>query len=344
MIDIDGAVTNNDLLALVEKAGAQMQKVSSEWRGACPLHGGDNNNAFAVYHKDGKDRWRCFTGPCGGGDILDFVMKWQGFKDFMDAYHYLEGDISPDPQLVAQHAAEKAARVIAEMEAQITRAQNVLNELRHAQTWLTYHQQLIARPDHRELWRRRGVSDAWQDFWKLGYCPSFAVGSGDERITTPSLTIPVFGAAQGDDWPVMNVRHRLLNPPKPNDKYRPDRPGLQVAPYIANPYSGWDTDPVLVLEGEIKTMVTFSAFWQEGETIQIIGIPGKTQFRSIADHLRGHDVYICFDPDASEQAHEAAHIVGGKAITFPMKIDDAINAGALDKAGIKRLLRMGRKS
>ena len=40
--------------------------------GACPLHHGDNPNAFQLDTK--KNLFRCFT-HCGGGSIFDFVMK-----------------------------------------------------------------------------------------------------------------------------------------------------------------------------------------------------------------------------------------------------------------------------
>ena len=341
MIDIPGAVQHNDLRSLAEQAGAQFHRAGSEWRSRCPLHGGDNNDAFAIYHKDGKEYWHCFTGPCGGGDVLDFVMRWRGFTDFMDAYHYLEGDVRHAPEVVAQHAAEQAARAIAEMEAQIQKAQSVLDELRRAQRWLAYHQNMLERPDAREMWRQRGLPDDWQDFWKLGYCDAFTVGTDQGPWVTPTLTIPVFGA--GADWPVMNIRHRLLKPPKPNDKYRPDRPGLSSVPYIANPFLGWDTDPILVVEGEIKSMVTFRTVWDKGQTMQVIGIPGKTQFRSIAAQLMGHDVYICFDPDADQQAIEAARAVGGKVIYLPIKIDDAILSGNLDQRSLQFRLKTARK-
>jgi CHC2-type zinc finger protein len=51
------------------------------WRAACPLHGGDNPQAFSV---DAETLlWNCFT-HCGGGDAVDFVMKAEGL-DFVGA-------------------------------------------------------------------------------------------------------------------------------------------------------------------------------------------------------------------------------------------------------------------
>jgi hypothetical protein len=339
-MDINGTILKNDLIDIAERAGANFHHAGREQRSACPLHGGNNINAFAVYMDDtGKQRWKCFTGSCGSGDMYDFVMAWQGI-DFVGAYRFLGGEQHPDPAKVTAAAHERAehARVCAEEKA--NEYLRTLTDLRNAKTWLAYHQQLDQKPDARELWRKRGVPDDWQNFWQLGYCSSFTAGFDGGAWLTPTLTIPVFDP----EWNVMNIRHRLLNPPKPNDKYRPERPGLQAAPYIAYPSLGWDTDPIFVVEGEVKSMITFLTMWRKDEpAFQVIGIPGKNQFRGIVDQLQGHDVYICFDPDATQQAAEAARMVKGRYCTFPMKIDDAINAGALDKDGITRLMKMGRK-
>ena len=48
--------------------------------GACPLHHGDNPNAFRVDKE--RNLFNCFT-HCGGGSIIDFVMK----KEKLSCYH-----------------------------------------------------------------------------------------------------------------------------------------------------------------------------------------------------------------------------------------------------------------
>ena len=50
---------------LVEETGAKVRR----GRCACPLHGGDNPEAFSVSPKG----WHCWTGACGGGDGVAFV-------------------------------------------------------------------------------------------------------------------------------------------------------------------------------------------------------------------------------------------------------------------------------
>jgi hypothetical protein len=338
-MDIQSVVLSNDLLAWAEKAGAKFRRAGSEWRSHCPIHGGDNNQAFAVYTNNGKQMYKCFTHDCGCGDVLDFVMRWQGC-DKMTAYRMLGGEEQPDPVMAARAAEETARRAIADMEAKMEQYQRVLEDLRRTQSWITHHRRLLEDDKNRELWRRRGIINAYQEYWELGYCDDFVLNFEGAKWHTPTLTIPI---RDGSDQ-IVNMRHRLLSPPMPNDKYRPDRPGLQAAPFIAFRGLGWDTDPILVVEGEIKSMVTMQTIYSDGCTVQVVGIPGKTAYRGILDQLQGHDVYICFDPDADKEAEEAARAVNGKVMTIPMKIDDAILAGCLDRQSLQLRMKAARKA
>lgn len=64
----------------------ELKRQGSEWRGACPLHGGDGPN-FAVNAESGL--WHCFTG-CNddGGDALAFLQRKDGLT-FLEALHAL---------------------------------------------------------------------------------------------------------------------------------------------------------------------------------------------------------------------------------------------------------------
>jgi hypothetical protein len=56
-----------------------LRKVAEgKYRGPCPMHGGDNINGFGVERYQGRWRWRCFTGDCGGGSAIDIVMSREG--------------------------------------------------------------------------------------------------------------------------------------------------------------------------------------------------------------------------------------------------------------------------
>lgn len=54
--------------------------------GPCPVHGGDNPQAFTA--KLSQNIWYCFTGCAGGGDVIKFVQKMDG-KSYRQVAEYL---------------------------------------------------------------------------------------------------------------------------------------------------------------------------------------------------------------------------------------------------------------
>jgi DNA primase len=90
LIDIDTLIDDADLVQLAERAGAHLRRSGDGYRGACPLHGGDNPSAFVIYiGDDGRQRWHCYTGCKGGGDALDFVMRQHHINDFVEGAQLL---------------------------------------------------------------------------------------------------------------------------------------------------------------------------------------------------------------------------------------------------------------
>lgn len=332
MFDTTTILHNADLKALAESAGAEFKGARSK----CPLHGGENATAFEVYRLGGEDRWHCHT-VCGDGNAIDFVMTWRGLN-FVDACKFLGGEEIPaDPQVIAQHAADKAARAVAEMQEQLEKYQAVLSELRSTQRWLEYHAHLDDNhAEARGLWTKRGVPEYWQEYWQLGYNPLFGIYTKQGQWHTPTLTIPIYG----DRHEVMSIRHRLLNPPSPTDKYRPERSGLKALPFICDLEKGYDFERVLVVEGEIKAMVAYQCL--DSDQWQVMGIQGKNSFGNAMDKLAGKDVWILYDPDADEQAREDAKKIHARAIFLKEKIDDAILGGYVDTPGLRRLIRYAR--
>lgn len=332
MSQIDAILAKYDLVELAEKAGSVLHKSGNEMRGNCPLHGGQGINNFSIYNNGGKQKFTCFSGDCGSGDLIDFVMKLHDY-DLKTAIKFLGGEIKPDPIEFSRLAIERAERAEQELKLTIEKAQNALADLRGSRAWEKYHQQLEGNEKAMILWEGKGVPREWQDIWKLGYCDSFRVYSETGILTTPTLSIPIFGKG----WELLDIRHRLLNTIDPNDKYRPDKAGIPSQPFMTDPDVGIDIDNILVVEGEIKSMVTYitlnSSKWQ------VLGIPGKQQFYKVADKIKGKRAVICFDPDADIKADEAAKSVNGKVIKIRMKIDDAITAGVLDQKGLRSLIK-----
>ena len=329
MFDINAILAKTDLADLVEKAGG---RVDNHGRSVCPIHGGNNPNGFSVYKKDGKELWNCFTGSSGGGDAITFVQVWRGW-DFKKACEFLGGDVQSDPvemKRLADERAERAAKELAEKQARMDAA---LKELQAAERHLYYHEH--AGQWARDMWAERGIPEDYQRYWYLGGCDDFVINDG---YHTPTLTIPIFD----ESGEVLNIKHRLVNPPKPTDKYRPERSGLgPFPPMLACPQMGYDGGSVIVVEGEIKAMVTWAYAGQSDW--QVIGVPGRTQFKSLTEKLQGKNVIVIPDPGAEKDAYDFAKSVGGKFLRLPDKVDDYILAMGLGKNEIYRLVKQARR-
>jgi hypothetical protein len=310
-MNIEAVIQKTDLFDLVRKAGGELDTRSG--RSACPIHGGSDTNAFHVYIDDGKQKWKCFTGDCGGGDCFDFVMKWRGWQ-FKQAYEFLGGETQSDPVEMKRLADERHERARIELEDKQNRMEAARNELRIAEKHLIYHSGM--KPWAREMWTARGIDEGMQDFWMLGSCEDFVI-NGDYH--TPTLTIPILD----EQMQLLNIKHRLIKPQKPKDKYRPETSGLGAfPPLLAVPSMGYDGDLIIVVEGEIKAMVTWTRI--EGMDIQVIGVAGKNSFMKISEKLKGKKIIVVPDPGGEKEAIELAQNVKGKILKIPYKIDDYI--------------------
>lgn len=73
------------LLELAQEAAPGLRRTGAEWRGPCPIHGGEGPN-FSVNPARGV--WHCHT--CGaGGDVFDLARQWRGLSDFTAARAWL---------------------------------------------------------------------------------------------------------------------------------------------------------------------------------------------------------------------------------------------------------------
>lgn len=327
MFDTQKILDGTDLVELARRAGAEPRKVGSSYRSKCPLHGGDNDSAFAIFN----DRWQCFSGDCGGGDAIAFVMKWQNM-DFQKACEFLGGDTLSDPAEMTRLASERAQKARNELEKAIQRAEAARAELRAAQIHLYYHQTM---PELcRQKWMERGLTEKDIDFFDLGGKADYAL----KGWHTPTLTIPIFDEQRN----LLNVKHRLIhpNPEKPNDKYRPEREGLGAfPPFLAVPELGYD-GTIWVVEGEIKAMVTW-ARCGDADT-QVIGVPGRSNYRGLIERLVGKNIVVVPDVGAEKDALEFAKAVKGRFLMLPEKIDDFIVANEYDRDWLKHMERQAR--
>lgn len=335
---IDALIERTDLVTLAEQAGGRFVRHGTNYRGACPLHGGRNTTGFSIFiGEDGRQAWKCFTDDCGGGDVLAFVMKWKGIR-FPDAIRFLGGEpISPEQEAkLAIERAERAARMAEQAAAE---ARAAVAALKSTEVWIKYHDEMT--DDARVMWTERGIPDAFQRYWELGFCKEKYYETKQGKLLSPSLTIPIFSYG----WEVLNVKHRLLNPLDPNDKYRPEKFGLKMPPYICDP--GMDkskVENILIVEGEIKAMVSYIAL--DSGKWQVVGLPGKDAQKiksGLVDEYKGRNCVVCLDPDGREQAEELARALGGRMFTMPRKIDDMINRGEITQQTLRGAILQSRK-
>lgn len=313
MFNIETILNNSDLRQLVERAGAHP---GTHGNCACPLHGGESENGFSIFNKDGRDYWKCWSGDCGAGDAITFVQKWMNL-DFKHACAFLGGDIISDPVAMERSAKERLERAKVEHEEARKKVEARRAELQVAQLHLHYHDQM--KDWGRLAWLERGIDESFQGLWYLGACDDKSIMFKGAEYHTPTLTIPIMA----QDFSVLNIKHRLMNPPKPNDKYRPEREGLGTfPPFLAYPELGYNADVTWVIEGEIKSMVAATITPDCGW--QFIGVPGKNGFEKIAEQLKGKDVIVVPDPGAEREAFEFAKKINSKWLVLPEKIDDYI--------------------
>ena len=328
MYDVEKILQQADLRTLVERAGGELVKD----RCPCPIHGGHDATGFSVYHKDGRDLWQCFSGDCGGGDAIRFVEVWQQ-KTFKQACLFLGGDALADPVEMEQLARARHKKAVAEREAAQAKEDARRKELQAEEKHLFYHNQM---DDYFiQQWLDRGIDKTWQNFYSVGGCKEFSISP---EYKTPTLTIPIYNVS----YEVLNIKHRLLNPLNPKDKYRPERSGLGAfPPFLAFPDAGFNAPVTWVIEGEIKAMVTATitpvAEWQ------FIGVPGRSQYKSLIEQLKGKDVIVVPDPGAEKDAAEFCRAVGGRWLGLPDKIDDMIIEQDYDGSWLAGMEKQARK-
>jgi len=331
--DLEKIIQGADLRGMVERAGGNPDHSG---RCACPLHGGQNESAFSIFRKDGKDYWKCWTGDCGGGDVLDFVRVWQGL-DFKSACAFLGGDVVSDPIAMEASARARLEKAKIDHEEARLKMEARRTELQIAQMHVHYHETM--QKWGIDEWIKRGIDECYQGLWTLGACENKTIMYKGAEYHTPTLTIPIVNQS----YELMTIKHRLIKPPKPNDKYRPEREGLGAfPPFIAFPDVAYSADLIWIMEGEIKSMVTATispdAAWQ------FIGVPGQDAFEKLPlDQLNGKKIIVVPDPKAEMPAYKFAKKIGARFLMTPEKIDDLIVDNNYDGDWLSSMSKQARK-
>lgn len=295
-----------------------MQRGQHEWSSSCPKCGSEGHAG-----NEWPDRFRMFD----SGKPRGWCRRC-GYQDFADS----------DSKIVisAEERQKWLDERIEREKENLRRAQTALELLRREQSWIRYHACL--GQDGANFWSGKGVPDWAVDWLELGWCQDKAFWSDGHEFRTPTATIPVF--APGRE--LVNIRHRLINPPHPGDKYRPDRAGLPAALYLTNPNERPQGECILI-EGEIKAIVVMANL--DKPELSIVGTPGKNlnpdRLALLSDCGR---IWIVFDPDATPQAMETAKQIGKRArvVQLPCKADDAFTMYGAEPRDFYAALRYGR--
>jgi len=301
--------------------------IGSTWIWPCPFHKEKTIGGFHVY----STGFKCYS--CGRhGDIYDWWVFWRDkpLSDVLMADGLNINDIT-------KRTSENAARIEKELSHKISEAKRALEELQSTRKWEIYHSALTAHA--REMYKKRGIPEWYQDWRKFGFCPNFKVWYNGADYFTPSLTIPMFLTG----WTCINIRHRLINPPDntPGNKYRPERSGLGTQLFLANPDKSSNHEYKLIVEGEFKASVCYVTLGSD--KWQVVGLPGKNAKSDIAEQIKGGLSVVCLDPDATKEAITLAKKIGGRMFALPEKIDDMIIANKITQIDLKNLIRSANK-
>lgn len=330
-----------DLLGLIEPVTKLRKVAAREYAGPCPRCGGVDrfrvnlDRGWFCRQCQDEEHWH---------DQIDFRV-WYFGESWIDALRKLVGRLPITREDAQRFQHERESRERERIAEENAKRQTARERLQASRLWLTYYANLD-RCNARGLWRERGLSDGWQNYYKVGYCPDREWMSGDTRFVCSSLTIPYLRWSAPGEYVCIGLRHRLLAPDAPGGKYRPEFSGLGN-----NLYQPWYEDKtlcpsVLIVEGEIKAMVTFANLWAGEDAIapwlSVVGISGKTFKPELAHDFNGVEkIYICLDPDATRNARELAATLGAErcqVVTLPEKIDDLFVMGVLDGYDFLKLL------
>ena len=283
-------------------------------------HGGHSS----LVVQDDKQRW--FWNSKGeNGDVIEWVRQYVlGGSRFYEALVYLErrmgGYVESNSKLASRPVAAPKPPLPVDVA-------------------VAYHQALLNNVTALRWWYARGLVQETIERFLLGYKQNH-MGLG------PTSSIPLMESGE-----LLTIRHRLWNATGEQPRYLPEQKGY--GSHLFNSDLLFDEpEEVLVVEGEIKTMVV------EQAGHKAVGISGCNVMpsRYIEPLSKIPNVYVCFDPVLNSRIPVTPYDIGwlatlvmlGKNNVFlvglPEKVDDMIvrydwGAEALKRAisGAKRV-------
>ena len=159
-LDIDKIRREVTINRLLDFYSIQLKQIeSNHLSGCCPIHQGDNPNAFHVDLE--KNLFNCFT-HCGGGSIFDFVMKKEKLSFYQAASRIWNIFYSPSQR---QSMKQKNAKVKQELT-----LMNLRLKLQHHHCYL----------------EKRNITPQLAQYFQMGFCQ---YGIMKNRIAIPVFDI-----------------------------------------------------------------------------------------------------------------------------------------------------------
>ena len=289
-----------------------------EFHGSCPWCGGDDR--FVIWTDRPYPSWVCFCRVC---------TPERFFLDTVDPS--IKVPLTPEQR---QEYAKEKTRIEQERKEFAAKA---LQRITTDELWSELNKRMSG--ENKAWWTKRGVPEEWQAYLSLGYMADKVIKAGDVLHHTPAYSIPYMR----DTGQPITMQYRLVNPIDPKDKYRFEY-GLPAAFYMTEPYDA-PGDQVVICEGAIKAIVT-KVFGGMRSDVKVLAVPSKSTWCNVTEFVKSCGrVWIILDPDGTREALSLARKIGkaAKVIQLPMKIDDALNSGALTQAGLKNYFISARR-
>ncbi len=282
------------------------EKSESEWSSACPSSSCDaDDDGFLFWPKKGN-YW------CRKCELEGFVLEATQSK------------ITPK-----QHSAWRRAQVERKRKQAQVEIEKLSDVAKMEPVVERYHNQLDGANGY---WSSCGLETETVRNYRLGFCnhcPTYQKSS--------SYVIPIY-----QNGKLVAIKHRLVSPPKPGDKYRNHQKGMKAQLFNVDHLHSIDEisfgilnpGEALLVEGEIK------AIYLDQCGFTVVGVPGasiwKDEWCQFFEHLS--KVFVVFDPGASEQAAKTALklsevISKVYLVSLPAKPDDffVVHNGSIDE-------------
>lgn len=308
---------------------------------------GELRNQVTNVRRKGRNEWSSSCPQCGGDDR--FVLFEIGRGGFPFAFCRQDPDghrwyPAKDHKLSQSEIDEFKRNQIEVEKARIEASKRTIEILQNDRLWEHFFANNIEYSMNE--YRKRGLSDSWIKYLKLGFIPDYTIKNrAHGKYHSPAFTIPIWSVGGF----VQNIKLRMADPKEPRDRYRnyyeSGRSFLYV-PLYDLPLTGAG----VVVEGEFKAAVVEQHL--DDVNYRVVGLQSKTPDAELVSELKDLDpIYLCLDPDAfiredkqKETAVERMARLLGKErvliVDLPCKPDDGINEGM----ELMRYMKMSRKA